>query len=180
MRRHSGWFPLWLRRPLLPLLGLVAIYAALLPLGPDSGASRPDLLYCLLLAWVIRAPISAPVWMVLALGLFADLMLTRPLGLGALGLLLATETARANGARLRAAPFLFEWLAVLLGFAAMLTGIDLLLRLSFLPAPGPAPLLRHLAATAIAYPLVVALLVWGFGIASPTAAPGRARIGRLS
>ena len=175
--------PPWLRRLLLPLFGLVAIYAALIPLAPGSGAVAPDLLYCLVIAWVIRRPASAPIWAVLGLGLFADLMLSRPLGLGALGLLLASEAVRARANLFRGGPFLLEWLAAVLVFALMLAGIAAVMRLSLADAPALTSLLRHLIATALAYPLVVLALVWGLGFTSPGGAQfGRragTRLGRL-
>lgn len=108
-----------------------------------------------------------------ALGLGADLMLSRPVGLGALGLLLAAEAARAESPRLQGGAFLVEWLAVTLGFAGMLAAIALMLRLSFADGPGLPGLLRHLAATGLAYPLVVAGLVWVLGLGAPRATPGR-------
>lgn len=172
--------PLWLQRPLLLILGIAAIYAALIPLSPGSGAAHPDVLYCLVIAWVIRRPASAPLWLVLALGLFADLMLSRPLGLGALGLVLAAELARARSGLFQGAPFVLEWLAASLGFAALLAAMELLLRLTFTPAPGVTTLLSCLAATTLAYPLVVAALVWLLGLAAPRGARAPLRPGRLS
>lgn len=168
--------PLWSQRLLLPLLGLVAVYLPLIPLAPGSGGAAPDLLYCLLVGWTIRRPGAIPAWAVLLLGLFADLMLSRPVGLGALGLLLACEAARIESPRLRGGPFLVEWLLVTLCFALVLTWTEILLRLSFAEGPGPWALLRHLAATALAYPLVVAGLVSVLGLGAPRVAH---RSGRL-
>ncbi|MFO1104647.1 MAG: rod shape-determining protein MreD [Amaricoccus sp.] len=174
MTRASA-LPLWSQRLLLPALALVAIYLPLIPLAPGSGAVPPDLLFCLLVGWTIRRPNAIPAWAVLLLGLFADLMLSRPVGLGALGLLLATEAARIESARLRSGPFLLEWLLVTLCFALVLTWTEILLRLSFAAGPGFGAALRHLGATALAYPLVVAGLVWLLGLRAPreTRQPGR-------
>ena len=146
--------PLIAEKALLPVLGVVAVYAALVPLGPGSGLVPPDLLYCLVVAWVIRRPASAPLGVVLLLGLFGDLMLSRPPGLGALGLLLASEAFRANRRFFHGVPFLVEWLAATAGFAAMLAGIGLALALTLADPPGLAASLRHVLATALAYPLV--------------------------
>lgn len=165
--RRPRRVPLWAQRALLPALGLVAVYSAMIPLAPGGDAVTPDLVYCLVIAWVIRRPASAPIWLVLALGLFADLLLSRPPGLGALGLVLAFETMRVRARAFRGGPFVVEWLAAMLVFAAMLTGISLVLRLTLADAPSLGGLLRHLAATALAYPLVVAGLVRGLGFAAP-------------
>ena len=77
-------------------LGAVAVEAALIPLGPGSALLAPDLLFGLVVAWVIRRPATAPLWAIVALGLFADLMMSRPLGLGALGLMLASGRGQVD------------------------------------------------------------------------------------
>lgn len=151
-------------------LGLVAIYLPLLPLS--LGAERlpgPDLVFCLALAWVARRPAQAPLWAILALGLAADVLLSRPLGLGALGLLLAAEAMRGNAATLQAGPVAAEWLsAAALALAAGL-GAEVALQLTFAETPGLGPLLRQVGVTALAYPFVATLLGVGLG-----ARPGRA------
>jgi rod shape-determining protein MreD len=133
----SRGLPLLAERALLPTLGVVAVYAALVPLGPGSGLVPPDLLYCLVVAWVIRRPASAPLWVVLGLGLLADLLLSRLNGL----------------------PFPVEWLAASAGFAAMLAAMNLALVLTLAHPPGLAASAQYLLATALAYPLVVAGLL---------------------
>ena len=45
-------------------LGVVAVEAALIPLGPGSALVAPDLLFGLVVAWVIRRPATAPLWAV--------------------------------------------------------------------------------------------------------------------
>ena len=152
--------PPWLRRALPPLLGLGAIYLALLPFAPGSGGAAPDLLYCLVAAYAIRAPRALPVAVVLALGLFADLMLARPPGLGALGLLGASELLRAPGGGARGWSGPREWLVAMLVFVGMIAGMALVLWLAFLDPPAPAGLRRHVIATAVAYPFVALLVGW--------------------
>lgn len=171
--------PRWSQRLLLPPIALVAICLPLIPLAPGSGVAPPDLLFCLIVAWTIRQPAAVSIWLVLGLGLLADLILSRPVGLGALGLLLAAETARIEAPRLRGRPFLLEWLAVMLGFALMLAAIALALRVSFADGPGLPALLRHLAATALAYPLVVGGLVWVLGLGAPRRDSRLSTMGRL-
>lgn len=160
--------PFW-RRVLAIGLGIAAVQSALIPLAPGSGMVPPDLLYCLLVAWTLRDPRSIPLWLVLALGLFADIMLSRPLGLGTLGLVLATEVARRNAGQRRATPFLVEWIAATVGFALILTGIDAILRLSFADAAGFVALSRYLTSTCIAYPIVAMVVAWGVGLRAPPA-----------
>jgi rod shape-determining protein MreD len=161
------------RKPALPLsvekglligLGVVAVYAALIPLG---GGTPPDLLYCLLVAWTIRRPASAPLWIVVGLGLFGDAMLSRPLGLGALALMLATEAFRANRTLLQGLPFLVEWLAASLVFAATLAGMQVALLLVLAERPNTDASVAYMLTTVLAYPLVVAGLALGLQLRAP-------------
>jgi rod shape-determining protein MreD len=163
---------------ILLCLGFVAVQAALIPLGPGGRLAAPDLLYCLLIAWVIRRPAQSPLWVVLLLGLFADVMLSRPIGLGALGVLLLTEAFRTRAALFHNAPFAVEWLAATLGFAAMLAAMNLALKLVLAAPPGLTASLHHLLATTLSYPLVVLGLTWCLGLRAPSVARGEVRLGR--
>lgn len=164
---------------LLAVFGVVAIHAALIPLGTGRGLAVPDLLYCLVIAWVIRRPGSAPFWLVLVLGLLGDVLLSRPIGLGALGLLAASEAMRANARLFHGTPFVIEWLAAVAAFALLLAAMQLLLRLAFADAPGLQGLVPHLMATAIAYPVVAAGLVWGLRLRAPRGGRTGDRLGRI-
>ena len=146
-------------RTLFALLALAAIHVPMVPVS--HAADRlplPDLLYCLTLAWVMRRPATAPLALVLAAGLAGDLLLARPVGLGALGLVLASEAIRVRRAAL-GANFLAEWLAVALAFALVLAGTAVLLTLTLAPPPALRPLAAHWLATALAYPMVAGLLL---------------------
>jgi rod shape-determining protein MreD len=161
--------------------GLAAIYAALLPLGfAADRAPGPDLVYCLVAAWVIRRPGEAPLAAVVALGLAADVLLSRPIGLGALGLLLASEALRASAPSLRAGPFAAEWLTVAGLHAAVQLCIHAVLLVALVDGPGPGALLRHAAATAIAYPAVVGVLALAVGLRAGRRGREAGRLGRLA
>lgn len=158
-----------LETPLLAGLGVVSVLAVTMPVGPGGTLGAPDLLACLLVAWVVRRPAQLPLGLVVALGLFADLLLSRPLGLGALGLVVVVEAFRRRALLFHGAPFVVEWAAAVAAFALMLAGVSLALGLVFAPTPGVGPSLRHVAATAIAYPLVVLGLAWCLGVRAPEA-----------
>ncbi len=146
---------LLLQRMLVAALGIIAIHIPLVPVGQAGDRiANPDLLFCLLAAWIVRRPQAVPLLLVLALGLGADLLLGRPPGPGVLGLVLATEHLRHR----RPGSFLAEWLRAALLFAAILAGTAALLALSLAPLPGGEALARHWLATAIAYPMVAAAL----------------------
>ena len=148
---------------LLPAIGVVATVAMTMPLDPGR-LTPPDLVYCLMIAWAVRRPARVPIWAAPALGLLGDVLLMRPIGLGALGLMLATEAVRRRAAGLQAAPFLLEWLAAAMGYAALVFGMRLVLAVTFADAPSLARLGVAVAATAVAYPLVVLGLVWCLGV----------------
>ena len=95
--------------PLLTGLGVLSVLAVTMPLGPGGALVAPDMLYCLLVAWAIRRPAQLPLWVVVALGLFADLLLSRPLGLGALAQLLVVEAFRRRALFFHGTPFVLEW-----------------------------------------------------------------------
>jgi rod shape-determining protein MreD len=144
-------------RVVVVLLALLALHLPLVPVGHEPGrAALPDLVFCLMVAAVAWRPALAPLPLVLVLGLAADVLLGRPLGLGALGLVLATEMLRARG-RGRGG-FAGEWLVASLLFGLVLAGMALLLALTFSAGPGVEPLTRHWVATMLAYPLIAALL----------------------
>lgn len=161
-------------------LGLGAIYLALLPLGSDTAPPAPDLVFCLALAWVVRRPAEAPLWAILALGLAADLFLSRPLGLGALGLLLAAEAMRASAASLSSGLFLVEWASAAMLALAVALGAQVALEITFMHGPGLGALLRGAAATALAYPLAAALLAFGLGMRGARHPRDADRLGRIA
>jgi rod shape-determining protein MreD len=152
------------QKALLLGLGAAGIYAALIPLAPGTGLVPPDIVFCLVIAWTVRSPRAVPLWLILVLGLAGDVMLSRPIGLGALGLVLACEAMRVRAARLRAAPFPVEWAAATAAFAVVLAGQGLVLALSLVPGPGVAAGAACLLATALAYPVVAGALAWGLGL----------------
>ena len=171
----------WIERLAVLGLGIAAIYLALLPFGLDATPlATPDLVFCLGLAWVVRRPAEAPLWAILALGLAADLFLSRPLGLGALGLLFAAEAMRASAASLSSGPFVAEWAtAAVLAVAAGL-GAQMALEITFADGPGLGAVLRGAAATALAYPVVVALLAFGLGMRGGRRPRDGDRLGRIA
>lgn len=160
-------------------LGLVAIYLALVPFGAPDAPPMPDVTFCIVAAWVIRRPAAAPFWMVLGLGLLADVMLSRPMGLGALALLVVSERLRAHARVFHGTAFPIEWLAVTLAFAAQLAIIAAGLAFTFVEGPPISVLGWYLAATALAYPVVVAALRVFVRLRMPQAGRAPMRLGRL-
>lgn len=144
-----------LRFVMLALAGFVCILLSATPMQPGIHAwPTPDLLFALCCFWVIRRPESAPLLLIAALGLLADLILMRPVGIGALGLVLATEVLRASVRAVRETPLLVEWLFVSLLVLAMCLFHALILWLSLGNLPGLRAMAAYGLATAAVYPVV--------------------------
>ncbi|MGB0497990.1 MAG: rod shape-determining protein MreD [Rubricella sp.] len=147
---------LW-RAALLAAGFVLAFIVLLAPVSPGTGGwLMPDLIFCLAAVWVLRRPEGAPLPALLAIGLAADLLLGRPVGLGALSFLLAMEFLRTQATTLSGSGFLLEWLAITL----VALGAAILLRLglwiSLAEGPRTMLLLHQALLTALAYPLVAA------------------------
>lgn len=147
----------------LALAGLAALHLMLIPFAPEASGAKPDLVFLLLAAAVLRRPDRVPLALVLGLGLAGDILLARPPGLGALGLLAGIEVLRAQAGRFGAGRFAFEWLAVALAFAAVIALTEAVLALALLPGAGSFWALRHVAVTAALYPLVALFVALATG-----------------
>ena len=70
---------LWFRRLVFVLVALFLFYLRLLPLASVAGQwPGPDLLLCLIFAWLVRRPDYVPVWLVASVVLVEDMLLQRP------------------------------------------------------------------------------------------------------
>ena len=146
------------RLTLFLTFGLLTILAPLVPLAPGADRVPPDLLYCVVMIWVLRAPAAAPLWAVLALGLLADALLMRPPGLGALALVLASEAGRARASVPGGFGFVAEWLAVSALFALLTLATQAVLHLSLSPGADWGAAIELIIFTALSYgPLALAL-----------------------
>lgn len=172
---------IWFSRALFLSLGLFATLAAMLPLGlvADSPA-MPDLLIAMTFAWTIRRPESVPFLMVVGMGLFADIMLMRPIGLWAMLTLLMAEFARSQIRPLREQMFVLEWAIFAIVFLLCAAVNSLILNLTFTPGPSGDLMVNYSVATIAAYPLIVAVMHWIFRIRAPKAAAGSDRLGRVA
>ena len=139
---------------------LVIVMAGLLPLGPGWVRwTGPDLLLALTFAWVLRRPDQAPVLLVAAVFLLADLLTLRPPGLRAALVVVASESARLREHRWRDRTFLFEWLRVAILMGAIMVADRVVQTVFFVP-PALAPRVPlgqdmiRLIATVAVYPLV--------------------------
>jgi rod shape-determining protein MreD len=168
-------------RALLFVFGLVAVYLPLIPYSlAAEGGGPPDLLFALVMAWIVRRPDTAPILLVVLLGLLADVLTSRPLGLGALGLVLCAELFRSHRGFLVGYPFLLEWFSVAVVLFVLSVSSFFLLKITFMDGPSVQQLVRQSLITAICYPGIVAVLHWMVGIRAPEARSHRGRLDPLT
>jgi len=159
---------LWLMRVGFAALILGILFFQLLPLETTPRRlAGPDLVLGFAFAWALRRPEYAPLGLVAALLLTADLLLGRPPGLYAALALLAFDSLRARAAGMRGMPFTVEWATVGLAITAVLLGHRLVLAVLLVDLPPLGLQLIQLLATLLAYPLVAAVTRFVFGLRAP-------------
>ncbi len=158
---RSKWF-YWL---VLVILSAIIIFFQLIPgqilLG---GWAMPDLLICLCYAWVLRRSDYAPIILIGAIMLTADMLFMRPPGLMAALFVLGAEFLRGRVNLLRELPFALEWAMI----AGVLLAIFLANRFALVLVMQPRPALwlsvSQLITTLAAYPFVVLFSRYALGI----------------
>lgn len=146
----------WLYPSVFAGIAMLLFVLRLLPLGAEAGAwPGPDLLLCLILAWVIRRPDYLPAALIAGVVLVEDLLVMRPPGLWAALVLMASEFLRSRSALTREVSFPIEWLLVSGLMLALRLGERLISALAFLPQPGLGEELIQTLASILCYPLVV-------------------------
>lgn len=146
----------WLYRGIFLGLALLFLFVRLLPLGTIPGRlPGPDLLLCVMLAWVMRRPDYLPVLMIAAIVFLEDVMLMRPLGLWTALVILATEFLRSRAALTRELSFAVEWMLIAGLMIGLLLAYRLFFAISFLPQPGFGFALTQTIWSILCYPLVV-------------------------
>lgn len=148
----------WIYRGLFLALALGLVFLKLLPLGHSAGAlPGPDLVLCLIMAWVVRRPDYIPLTMIVLVVLIEDLILMRPPGLWTALVVMATEFLRSRVALTRELNFVVEWMLV----AGLMLGILLAYRLTLAVTLVPQAPFGFAAVqvlwSILLYPLVVGL-----------------------
>lgn len=146
----------WLYRAGFVAIALVLLFLRLLPLGSIAGDwPRPDLLLCLMLAWVTQRPDQLPTWLIALVVLVEDMVLMRPPGLWSAIVVLATEFLRARSALTRELGFATEWLLISGVMVAMLLAYRLSFAVAFLAQPGFGFAFAQTIGSVFMYPVVV-------------------------
>ncbi len=147
------------------------LFAGILPLGAvPARVPGPDLILCGTIAWVLRRPDYAPAALIALVFLVEDVLAMRAPGLWPLIVLLGTEFLRSREATLRDLPFALEWLAAGAVIIAMTVIHRLVLALFLVPQVPAGMTTLQTVSTLLAYPAVVLLTRFVFGLRK--AAPG--------
>jgi len=148
--------------------GFFLTLGALLPFDLSAeGLPRPDILYIITIIYLIRRPEIVPVWAVFLVFFLRDVLTTAPLGLWTFLVLVGTEVVRSNIQAFREYPFLLEWAWVVAIYGGALVAQQVVLTLTLAVTPGALDQLFQALFTAAAYPVIVAVLRFGFGIKRP-------------
>lgn len=157
-----------LRSALFVVLALVLIGIQMLPVGSQNTVlPAPDLLSCLIFAWVLRRPAQVPALLIVALVLLQDMLQIRPPGLWALFVLLGSELLRRRQSLVREMTLPVEWALVAGVLLAITLGYRLVLAVVMVPLPSLGLSAGQLMVTILVYPLVVAVLTWVLGLRKP-------------
>lgn len=163
-----------LRMAGLGIVGMLAVTVEAAPLGISAAAwPSPDLLFCVVAFWALRAPQAVPVLLVFALGLMRDLLTDLPVGLGALTLVFGAEVLKGRQPTLTRQPFGIAWGWVALVAAGMAAALWIGVAVSLAEPPGIGPLALQVLATALVYPAVAVVLPLAVGRARRAAGAER-------
>ena len=158
----------WLYRLAFVGLALVLLFLRLLPLGGAAGDwPGPDILLCLIFAWVVRRPDFLPVLLVAFVLLLEDLILMRPPGLWTALVVIATEFVRARVALTRELSFWTEWALVGGMMFGLLLAYRLVFSIAFMPQPGFGFALLQTLWSILCYPAVVAASRFALDLKKP-------------
>jgi rod shape-determining protein MreD len=160
---------LWLYRGAFAGIAATILFVRLLPIGGTAGAwPWPDLMLCLMMAWVTRRPDYLPVLLIAAIVIVEDLILLRPPGLWAAIVIVATEFLRARSALTRELGFLPEWFLIGIVMFSMLAAYRVIQGLALLDQPGFGHAFAQTAMTVLCYPLVAGALHAAIGLRKPS------------
>lgn len=124
----------------------------------------PDLMLCITFAWVLRRPQYVPTPLVALVFVLGDVLFMRPPGLWTALVVLCVEVLRNRAGPSRDQPFLLEWVMVAVLILGASAAESLILAIFFVDQAGLGLSVLKFLATIAAYPAVVFLSRWLFGV----------------
>ncbi|WP_121063222.1 rod shape-determining protein MreD [Chachezhania antarctica] len=171
---------IWFFRFCYAGVALLILFAQLLPLdtAPRSWAA-PDVLMCLTMAWCVRWPAYAPVWLVALVALIADLLLQRPPGLMALLIVAGSEYLRYRATGPNQSGAVIEWMSAALVMGAIFIVYRLVLGMLGVGQAQVGLMLTQILGTILVYPLVALLCRVALGDPAPVASETERKASRI-
>jgi rod shape-determining protein MreD len=158
----------WIFRALFLVLAMFLLFTRLLPLSHAPGTlPGPDVLICLIMAWIVRRPDFLPMPLILVVILVEDLVLLRPPGLWTAIVVVATEFLRGRIILTRELNFVVEWMLVSGVMLGMMLAYRLALGLAFVPQPPFGFAAVQMLWSIALYPLIVGLSRLIFDLRKP-------------
>lgn len=168
----------WALRTAYVGVAALILFFSLIPLETvPRGWASPDILLAVTFAWALRRPDYVPALSIAGVWLLADLLLHRPPGLMAALVLMASETLKPRAARLRDEGFASEMATVTLLLLIVVLGNRIVLAVLLVPMPPLGLTAFQFVATLLAYPLVVLVSTFVFGVRAR--APGDTATGGM-
>lgn len=168
MMEDISTFRFWMYRVYFVAIGFVLILWSIIPFDMSAGAlPYPDFFYCLTMAYVVRRPEYVPIWTIFLVFFMRDILTQAPLGLFTLLVVMGSEVVRANIQAFREYIFGLEWLWVATIFAVITVVQQVMLALTLSDAPRFVEQLLLILLTVLAYPVIVGVMKFGFGIIRP-------------
>ena len=160
--------PLWMHRLIFLGVAVILTFVRLLPLQTTAGhLPGPDILLCLIFAWMVRRPEYLSALMIGVVVLLEDMLLMRPPGLWAALVLMGAEFIRARSALTRELSFGVEWLLVSGVIFGVFFANRILLDMAFVDQPSFGFSLLQIIWSIVAYPAVVAVSRYGLDLYKP-------------
>ncbi len=170
----------WVYRGAFVAFAMLLFLVRLLPLGGEAGRwPGPDLLLCLIVAWVMRRPDYMPVWLIALVVLAEDLLFMRPPGLWTAMVVVLAEFLRSRVALTRELNFAVEWLLASVLMLGLLLAYRLVFAASMMPQPGLGYALVQTLGTMGVYPLLVVFSQSALNVQKPAMGEVDARGRRL-
>jgi rod shape-determining protein MreD len=135
--------------------------------GVWSVFPMPDFLLCLTLAWVVRRPDLLPAPVIAGYFFLEDILFLRPPGLWALIVLVGSEFLRRRSEQFRGYGFWLEYLLIAVLLLTMFFANRAILMIVMVPQAPLGLSFLQLLGTVMAYPAVVAVSHFVFGLRKP-------------
>lgn len=146
---------IWLYRLLFIFLGLVTVFASLLPTEINFNAwGAPDVVLVTALAWTVRRPYYAPIVMVGLIIFFQDLLLQRPPGLLPALTMIPLMRLQKQAYRPEDATFWEEWINAAMIIILIAIGLRFVMNITFLDLPRFSVHLSSVVFSFLLYPVV--------------------------